>query len=102
VVDGGGTDLPCVTSGSDAIGGADVLTDGGGGGTGKGDDGGGTALAEGGGGTERDCAEGGGGTERDGEEGTEPPALRPGGGGTLRPGGGAEVPGFAAGGALEK
>jgi hypothetical protein len=87
VVEGGGTDLPGVTSGSAEIGGAEVLTDDGGGGMGKGEDGGGSAA--------RDC--GGGGTERElGGGGTEP-SLRPGGGGTLRPGGGAEVPGFAKG-----
>ncbi len=80
--------MPGVTSGSAEIGGAEVVTDGGGGGTGKGDDGGG--------GTECECADGGGGTERDGGGGKEP-ALRPGGGGTLRPGGGAEVPGLANG-----
>jgi hypothetical protein len=92
-VEGGGTEVPFVTSGSAEIGGADVVTDGGGGGIGKGDDGSGA---------ERGCADdGGGGMERDGGGGTEP-ALRPGGGGTLRPGGGAEVPGFAAGGVLEK
>jgi hypothetical protein len=105
VVEGGGIDVPAVTSGSAEIGGADVVTDGGGGGIGKGDDGRGAerGCAEvGGGGTERDCAEvGGGGTEREGGGGTEP-ALRPGGGGTLRPGGGAEVPGLAAGGAPAK
>jgi hypothetical protein len=97
--------VPGVTSGSAEIGGADVLTELGGGGIGKGEEGGGgteRGCAEaGGGGTERDCADGGGGTEREGGGGTEP-ALRPGGAGTLRPGGGAEVPGLAAGGALEK
>jgi hypothetical protein len=69
VVDGGGTEVPAVLSGSAEMGGADVLTDGGGGGMGeKGDEGGpGGAdrdCAVGGGGTERDCAVGGGGTER--------------------------------------
>jgi hypothetical protein len=111
VVDGGGTAVPGVTSGKAAIGGADVLTDGGGGGMalhgdeGSGADrgGGGTerGAPEGGGGTARPCAEGGGGTERpcaDGGGGTE--GRRPGGGGTLRPGGGADVPGLAAGGAI--
>jgi hypothetical protein len=92
-VDGGGTEVPGVTSGSAEIGGAEVLTDGGGGCSGKGDDGGG-------GGAERVCAAGGGGTEREGGGGTDP-VLRPGGGGTLRLGGGAaELPGRATGGAL--
>jgi len=55
-VDGGGTDVPGVTSGRAEIGGAEVLTDGGGGGIGKGEDGRGA---------ERGCPDGGGGTERD-------------------------------------
>jgi hypothetical protein len=100
-----------VTSGSAEIGGADVLTDGGGGGMAlHGDEGSGAdrGTAEGGGGTERGPAEGGGGTERGPAEGAAGTARecaeggggteagrRPGGGGTLRPGGGAEVPGLA-------
>jgi hypothetical protein len=101
-VEGGGTLVPAVTSGSAEIGGADVVTEGGGGGIENGDDGGGAdreCADDGGGGTERECA-GGGGTDRDGGGGTEP-ALRPGGGGTLRPGGGAEVPGLAEKGPFE-
>jgi hypothetical protein len=100
LVEGGGTDVPGVTSGSAEIGGADVLTDGGGGGMAPhGDEGSGAdrGAPEGGGGTERDPAEGGGGTERgpaEGGGGTEA-GRRPGGGGTLRPGGGADVPGLA-------
>jgi hypothetical protein len=92
--------VPAVTSGSAEIGGAEVLTDGGGGGIGNGDDGSGAdrGCAEGGGGTERGCPEdGGGGTERAGGGGGTDPVLRPGGGGTLRPGG-AELPGRATGG----
>jgi len=112
VVEGGGTEAPGVTSGSAEIGGADVLTDGGGGGMAPhGDEGSGAdrGAPEGGGGTDRGVPEGGGGTDRgapaeggggtarvcpEGGGGTEAGRL-PGGGGTLRPGGGAEVPGLA-------
>ena len=102
VVEGGGTEVPGVTSGSAEIGGADVVTDGGGGGIApKGDDGSGAdrGCAEGGGGTERGCPDGGGGTERGCPE-AGAACHRPGGGGTLRLGGGAEVPGLAAGGGI--
>jgi hypothetical protein len=52
-VEGGGTDVPGVTRGSAEIGGADVLTDGGGGGTGEKGDDGAPRDETGGGGTER-------------------------------------------------
>jgi hypothetical protein len=94
-VEGGGTWVPGVTNGNAEIGGAEVLTDEGGGGTDPNGD-------EGGGGAERECAcaLGGGGTDLACGGGGTDAGLRPGGGGTVRPGGDAELPGFAEGGGI--